>query len=190
MIVKRHSAIELGRKKLYVTPMLDTLRRLTAPPALISTCAVVLIGCSSTLDPPSGNVYQDLKHRDPRIRVLAAREAVLAGQLDAVPLLIDNLSDRDGAVRLYTVIALKKLSGRKFGYLPHATPVEREEAISRWRTWAADNLPDARHSRPESGKGVVETPVPVDVSGPHLSGSSADSSHGSAEMSKPGRTDK
>ncbi|MCZ6794047.1 MAG: hypothetical protein O7J95_10585 [Planctomycetota bacterium] len=100
--------------------------------------AAALGGCSSSLDPPSGDLRLDLRHKDPRIRVLAARQAVTSGSVGAIDLLISNLADRDGAVRFYTVIALRKLSGREFGYLPHGTPAERAEAIVRWKAWAAD----------------------------------------------------
>ena len=101
--------------------------------------AAALGGCSSSLDPPSGDLRLDLRHKDPRIRVLAARQAVTSGSLGAIDLLISNLADRDGAVRFYTVIALRKLSDREFGYLPHGTPAERAEAIVRWKAWAADS---------------------------------------------------
>jgi hypothetical protein len=95
-------------------------------------------GCSSTLEPPSGDPALDLRHADPRIRVQAARAAVDAGRRDLVPALIALLDDDDGSVRLFSNTALRKLSGRDFGFLPHGTLAERRAAVERWRRWASD----------------------------------------------------
>jgi hypothetical protein len=101
---------------------------------------LLCLGCSSTLEPPSGDPRLDLRHKDPRIRVLAAKETVLQNRRDLIPLLIENLSDRDGAVRLYAATALHKLTGKRFGYLPFGTPAERQAAVEAWREWYQETV--------------------------------------------------
>lgn len=116
---------------------------------LIVFVASLLVGagassCSSTLSPPSGDVLVDLKHDDPRVRVLAARQAVQiaeepaqdAGQPDRAEMLqglLANLEHRDGAVRFFSSIALERLSGQSQGFDAHAPISERELAVQRWR---------------------------------------------------------
>lgn len=85
--------------------------------------------------PATGILELDLKHEDPRIRVHAAEQALAANRVDLVSLMVSNLRDRDGAVRLFTSAALKRLTGRDFGYKPYGTVIEREEAIAAWEAW-------------------------------------------------------
>lgn len=96
-----------------------------------------VLGCASTYDPASGDLESDLVHRDPRVRIEAARQSVVDGRTDLAPLLVKNLSDRDAAVRFYTAAALRKLTGLDHGYRPYSTVTEREAAIARWSEWLA-----------------------------------------------------
>lgn len=103
--------------------------------------------CRSTLEPPTGELRLDLRHDDPRVRVLAARQAVeelgpgkepdapSTRRREVLDLLVKNLEHRDGAVRFFTAIALRKLTGQDLGFLPHGTPDERARAVERWRAW-------------------------------------------------------
>ena len=93
-------------------------------------------GCSSTTVPATGILEVDLRHEDPRVRISAAGEAVAKNRVDLVPRLIQNLLDGDGAVRMFTAVALRKLTGQDFDYKAHGTESEREEAIRRWEAWA------------------------------------------------------
>ena len=97
---------------------------------------LLLLASCSTLEPSTGNLEQDLRHRDPRLRVLAARSVVNEERTDLIPLLVDNLSDRDSSVRFWTAIALRKLTGQNFGFKSHAPTGERRRAIQRWQEWA------------------------------------------------------
>lgn len=96
---------------------------------------ISLVGCSSTSDPASGDPRLDLEHADPRVRIRAAEQAVRETRIDLCELLVKNLSDRDGAVRLFASIALRKLTSEDFGYKSHGTLLERREAIERWKRW-------------------------------------------------------
>jgi len=109
----------------------------TAALLLIICGAAVAVGCSSTSAPATGDVLLDLRHEDPRIRSQAAKAAVEGNRRDAIPLLVRNLSDPDGAVRLFNAIALRKLTGIDHGYSPYDPPEVREVAIAEWKAWAA-----------------------------------------------------
>ena len=96
---------------------------------------LLLLGCRSTFDPASGDPRLDLQHADPRVRIGAAEQAVRQSRSDLCGLLVKNLSDRDGAVRLFSSVALRKLTGEDFDYKAHGTLVERREAIELWTKW-------------------------------------------------------
>lgn len=138
--------------------------------ALLVTMLLLVSRCSSTLEPPSGDLYRDIRHRDPRIRVLAAKQAVAQDRRDLIPDLIENLSDRDGAVRMYSAIALRKLTGRDMGYLHFGAPQERQAAIEKWKEWlGAESAPPDETplagGRVNSSRGVMP-PVPTDPEAP------------------------
>ncbi len=105
----------------------------------LSACGLVLglllVGCRSTLDPASGDPRLDLQHADPRVRIGAAEQAVRQSRLDLCGLLVKNLSDRDGAVRLFSSVALRKLTGEDFDYKAYGTLVERRESLELWTKW-------------------------------------------------------
>ena len=96
---------------------------------------LLLVGCRSTLDPASGDPRLDLQHADPRVRIGAAEQAVRQSRLDLCGLLVKNLSDRDGAVRLFSSVALRKLTGEDFDYKAYGTLVERRESLELWTKW-------------------------------------------------------
>ena len=69
---------------------------------------------------------------------MRVRAAVMAGNQrdeEAVPLLIDRLSDIDPDVRLFSGMALTKITGKDFGWRAYAPRAERDQAIVRWRDW-------------------------------------------------------
>ena len=96
---------------------------------------LLLVSCRSTLDPASGDPRLDLQHPDPRVRIDAAEQAVRQSRMDLCGLLVENLGDRDGAVRLFSSIALRKLTGQDFGFKAHGTLLERQAGIEEWTTW-------------------------------------------------------
>ena len=93
--------------------------------------------CKATYLPATGDIATDLEHRDPRVRLQAAEQAVSQGRTDLLPDLVDALEDRDPAVRMFASVALRKLTGKDFGFKPHGSPAERQEAVRQWRVWIA-----------------------------------------------------
>ncbi len=99
-------------------------------------CLCLILGsCRSTYEPPSGDLSLDLNHRDPIVRSNAAVEAAEEKRLDLIPQLLKNLRHPNGEVRLFTGVAIRKLSGQDFNYKPYGTAEEQEEAISRYQDW-------------------------------------------------------
>lgn len=61
------------------------------------------------------------------IRVSQARDG------RAVHKLVNLLEDSDPAVRMYAILALKRICGRDYGYRYYADVGERSTAVERWR---------------------------------------------------------
>jgi hypothetical protein len=51
----------------------------------------------------------------------------------AIPKLVDLLEDSDGAVRMYAILALRRMCGVDFGYRFYDAPADRYAAVQRWR---------------------------------------------------------
>ncbi|MFQ5424881.1 MAG: HEAT repeat domain-containing protein [Phycisphaerae bacterium] len=77
-----------------------------------------------------------IQSRDALGRSLAIHNAGESNDRLAIPLLIDRLEDEDPAVRLFAILALEKLAGRRFGYDYAKPAVERAASVARWRTYA------------------------------------------------------
>lgn len=58
---------------------------------------------------------------------------------NAIPVLIDRLTDDDPVVRLASHEALKRRTGQDFGYLPYAEGEELAHSVERWRQWWANS---------------------------------------------------
>jgi hypothetical protein len=66
---------------------------------------------------------------------------------------VDRLEDEDAAVRFFAIIALERITGRRFGYEYSQPSRERAAAIVRWRDYvrkgeytAAAETPSPRSS--------------------------------------------
>lgn len=53
----------------------------------------------------------------------------------AVPALIDRLGDDTITVREAALIALRNITGQRFGYEPDARQADRDRKVDQWRTW-------------------------------------------------------
>jgi len=71
-------------------------------------------------------------------RILAARHAAEIQDRGVIPLLVDRLEDDDPAVRLFTILALEKLTGTRLGYDYRSDDLQRARAAQRWRRYAAE----------------------------------------------------
>jgi HEAT repeat protein len=98
--------------------------------ARIAVLAIICFagGCAGTR-PYRANLSSD----NATERVMAVKAAGEAKDVGSVPLLVDRLEDEDSAVRFFSIIALEKITGRRFGYDYSQPSRERAAAIVRWR---------------------------------------------------------
>ena len=96
-----------------------------------------------------GRLHEDLASKQLKTRVLAARALVEYGDENSIPFLIDALTEggqsrrsgpvnsaaRATTVRYWANEALKKISGRDFGFAWDDDAEVREVSILRWRRW-------------------------------------------------------
>lgn len=68
----------------------------------------------------------------PDERISTAREAVAENDLGVIPDLIEGLESDDPAVRLMSVEALRRLTGRRFDYDPYAPSWVRRKSVEAW----------------------------------------------------------
>jgi HEAT repeat protein len=86
--------------------------------------------------PPAQRLITQLQdRRDPRNRVEAAIALRQADAWEAVPRLIDALSDESEALRYYSASALKNITKQSFDFSSNAPPEERAKAVEQWRSW-------------------------------------------------------
>ncbi len=87
-------------------------------------------------------------------RILAVKAAGDARDVNSVPLLVDRLEDEDSAVRFFTIIALEKITGHRFGYDYSQPSNERAAAIVRWRDYAKKGDYAQSGKKPPSPRGA------------------------------------
>lgn len=74
---------------------------------------------------------------DPLANIPAIQEAVRDKDLRSVPELVRQLDSDDGAVRFYAIEALRKLTGKTFGYHFYDDADQRRPAVAQWKRFAA-----------------------------------------------------
>lgn len=122
---------------------------------VVSLGSFLLLSCASTLNPCTGDPARDLTHEDPHCVIDAAVRAAEEKRHDLFPQLLKNLRHSDDAVRFFTGIALRKLTGFDAGYRAYGSSAEQEEAISRWDEWWK-----AREEEKEDPENLAETERP------------------------------
>ena len=90
---------------------------------------------------------------DPASRLYAIREAGQERNLEAVPHLIESLNSDDPVVRMFAIRALERTTGRRLGYDPYGTEVERQAAINRWVEAHEAGLTRADGTNPRTSNG-------------------------------------
>ncbi len=105
---------------------------------LLSVVGFSSLGCSSTYEPATGVLEQDLLHRDPQVRLQAILITEKESRRDLSHFLVSNLTHNDIIVRMISNTALKRLSGEDFNFQAHLAPYERHQAIRRWIAWLKD----------------------------------------------------
>jgi len=76
-----------------------------------------------------------LQSQDPVERITGAIEAAKRKDIHAVGLLAERLEDEDEAVRMYAIMALKRITGTDLGYKYWADELDRARAAQRWRDY-------------------------------------------------------
>lgn len=69
----------------------------------------------------------------PLDRARAAVQLAELGDVSAIHALVNLLEDDDRAVRMYTIVALKRLCGEDHGYRYYDPQPQRAAAVERWR---------------------------------------------------------
>ena len=97
-------------------------RRLLGVPGLL----LVLCSCGPAMteggfDAPS-----------PAARSHAIEQAARAGDLDAVPKIVEQLDADDPAIRMLAIYALYRLTGETYGFSHSDPPHDRHAAIQKW----------------------------------------------------------
>ncbi len=89
---------------------------------------LALDGCTAS------DVYRTrLRSSNPLERAKAVVALAEMGDAESVHHLVDLLEDRDPAVRLFAIEALKRLVGQDYGYRYYHDEIRRAAAVDRWR---------------------------------------------------------
>ncbi|MCP4377514.1 MAG: HEAT repeat domain-containing protein [bacterium] len=99
---------------------------------LLLACA--LAGCVRRRD-----LSGDFQSEDPNVRIAAVRVSGRDKIESAVPYLVDRLTDSEAEVRMFSIIALEKITGLTHDYRYYDAPAVRQEAVGRWRKWLTEN---------------------------------------------------
>ncbi|MGE3181426.1 MAG: HEAT repeat domain-containing protein [Phycisphaerae bacterium] len=74
-----------------------------------------------------------LNSSSPVVRSTAIVELEKQGDLNSVHALVGMLEDPDRAVRMYAILALRRMCGEDYGYRYYAPEPDRESSINAWR---------------------------------------------------------
>lgn len=102
-----------------------------------ATGAVVLLLVPSGCGPGAGPAVS-LTSDDPAGRIPAMKRAARTKDPAAVPKLVALLESDDPAERLYSIEALRRITGQTFGYNYYDSEPNREAAVGRWKQWLSE----------------------------------------------------
>jgi HEAT repeat protein len=83
---------------------------------------------------------EQLAFGTPVDQVRAAVWLAESGDAEAVHTLVGLLEDRDRTVRMYAILALRRLCGESYGYEYYASETQRQAAVMRWQTALRDGV--------------------------------------------------
>ena len=75
----------------------------------------------------------ELEHPEVAVRIRAIKWAGENRVSEAVPLLVDRLSEQDPSVRFFAIGSLRRITGTDHGYDYKANATRRSAAVARWR---------------------------------------------------------
>lgn len=105
----------------------------------LATIICIGIGVVGVVGCRPGPPRLPLQDGDPIFLIPAIKETAEQARAGEVPRLIELLESEDSAVRLYAIGALRDLTAQKLGYASYDPPLQRQEAVDRWRRWAVEN---------------------------------------------------
>jgi HEAT repeat protein len=98
---------------------------------VIATCLTILyMGTLGACAPKASE--GGFNSANPAAKLYAIVEAGRQRDTAAIPHLIEQLDSDDPAVRLYTIIALERITGTRLDYSPYDPPALRTAAQRRW----------------------------------------------------------
>ena len=80
-----------------------------------------------------------LEDSDDRARLIGATAYANHGRRECLVPFVALLDSERFVVRWKSVVALRSISGKEFGYQPAAEMLERKAAVARWQQWLATN---------------------------------------------------
>lgn len=89
-------------------------------------------GCQAPAPPLS------VSNPDPTVKIPAIKDAVRHDDLSAAPQMVHDLNSDDAAVRLFSILGLRRLSGEDFGYRYYFDERERRPFVEKWRQWLVE----------------------------------------------------
>lgn len=93
----------------------------------------MMLGCWGCGFAP--HTFRKIQHPAPLVRARSVGLGDREPDSQVVPALIGRLDDEDPVVRMAANEELRQRTGQDFGYVAWASPEERAQAVSRWRTW-------------------------------------------------------
>ena len=96
-------------------------------------------------------LVQRLRSEDPTERMQAIVEAGVERDANAVPFLVDRLTDSEDHLRLGAILALERITGTRRGYRHFDEEWKRYEAVRRWRRWLDHRAATQPATQPAEG---------------------------------------
>jgi len=98
-----------------------------------SCCGLLLtVGCGGR-----GTLALALQDENPAVRAEGAHRAGETRDRSTVALLVERLEDPNADVRFFAAGALRRITGKTFGYRHFDDVATRTEGVKRWRHWLA-----------------------------------------------------
>lgn len=117
---------------------------------LPAVMTLILAGCDGLLGPKPK--LSDLDNPNPTVKIVAAKWAGDNKVSSAVPQLVDLLQDEDRSVRLYSIEALRRITGTDLGYDYKDPAHVRAAAVERWDQFLQTEQSQHNQKEPQNGK--------------------------------------
>ena len=96
---------------------------------------VVLLSVGGCFTPDAKSIDSDSAPS----AIPAIKSAAEENDQAAIPKLVHDLGDTDPAIRFAAITALRKMTGKDFGYRYYGTTDQRQNAIVQWNQWLMEH---------------------------------------------------